>query len=162
MANLFLETPTYITEAQLKESTRVTDTELIGTNDDAVNNRKILIRKSEIVIDSIIWTYGTKVDSDQETVFPTVSDWVPKNIMKAVVLICEGMFLGWELTQSKEYVGAKFAKAEWYGDHKVEFQNETVQTNAMSKKNQYITQEIEMLLKPFVTTSSGVKWSKSV
>lgn len=54
MANLFLETPTYITEAQLKESTRVTDTELIGTNDDAVNNRKILIRKSEIVIDSII------------------------------------------------------------------------------------------------------------
>lgn len=58
MANIFLETLTYLTEAELKDSTRIDDAALVGTDVSPsttyADNRKILIRKSEIVIDSII------------------------------------------------------------------------------------------------------------
>ncbi len=58
MANIFLETVTYLTETELKDSTRITDAEFAGADVSPstthADNRKILIRKSEIVIDSII------------------------------------------------------------------------------------------------------------
>lgn len=161
MANLFLEEITYITEAELKDSTRITDTTLVWTWDNEINNRTILIRKAEVIIDSIIWSYGTKVDPLQETIFPTVENSIPVAIKKAVVLLCEAMFSWGELEASNQFSWAKFIKSETHWDHKVEFQQETVQTNSMSKKNQYVNQEIEMLLKPFVLVTSWVKWSKS-
>ncbi len=58
MANLFLETTTYITEAELKASTRITDAELVGTDTAPstvhADTRKILIRKAEVILDSLI------------------------------------------------------------------------------------------------------------
>lgn len=58
MANIFLETVTYLTETELKDSTRIDDADFSGADvapsTTRADNRKILIRKSEIVIDSII------------------------------------------------------------------------------------------------------------
>ena len=54
MANIFLEEVTYITEEELKDSTRITDPAFAGEDEPAPDNRTILIRKSEMVIDSVI------------------------------------------------------------------------------------------------------------
>lgn len=160
MSNIFLETTTYLTETELKESTRESWLKWAETTD--VDNRNILIRKAEIIIDSVIWSFWTKVNELQETIFPTVENWIPIAIKKSVVLICESMFVAWELTSWVSYTWAKWVKSETYWDHKVEFQQESVSTNNLAKKSPYITQEVEILLKPFLTVSTWVKWSKSV
>lgn len=159
MANIFLEETTYLNETELKDSTR--EEWLKWETEVDSDNRQILIRKSEIIIDSVIWTFWTKENETQETIFPTVENWIPVAIKKAVVLICESMFKAWELTSWASYDWAKWVKSETYWDHKVEFQQEEVQINNLAKKSPYITQEVEILLKPFLTVSTWVKWSKT-
>lgn len=159
MSNIFLEEITYLTETELKESTR--ESWLKWETETDSDNRQILIRKAEIIIDSVIWTFWTKVNETQETIFPTTENWIPVAIKKATVLICEWMFKDWELTSWVSYNWAKWIKSESYWDHKVEFQQEEVNIWNLAKKSIYITQEIEILLKPFITTTWWVKWSKT-
>lgn len=160
MANIFLENTTYLTQEDLKDSTKIEW--LKWDSPDNVENREILIRKSEIIIDSVIGSYWVKVDPNQNTIFPTVDDWIPIAIKKAVVLISEGIFEDGVIAWGWSYSWEKWVKAEWHWDHKIEFQEQTVQAWGLSRKSKYITQEVEILLKPYISTFSSVKWTKMV
>ena len=71
------------------------------------------------------------------------------------------MFLGWELSSwSSISKWSKIVKSEKFGNHQVVYQDEAVTWNALKWKSQYINEEIEMLLRPYITTV-WVKWSKS-
>lgn len=158
MTNIFIETTTYINEATLKDSTKETWLQWSTLTD--INNRDILIRKSEIIIDSIIQSFWVKLNESQETIFPTVDDGIPTNIKKATVLLCEEQFKGWELT-SWSLSNSRIVSSEKYWNHQVTYQDVSVAWNTLQKKNKYITQEIETLLKPYINVVWS-KWSKSV
>ena len=160
MTNIFLENTTYLDEEDLKDSTKIDW--LKWTSPEDIENREIYIRKSEIIIDSIIVLYWTKLNPNQNTIFPTVEDWIPVAIQKAVVLISEGIFEDWVIAWGWSYTWEKWVKAEWHWDHKLEFQEQTVQVWGLSKKSKYITQEVEILLRPYISTFSSVKWSQMV
>ena len=160
MTNIFVWTPVYITEEVLKDSTKETWLKGITTTD--IENRKILIIKSEIAIDFIIKSYWSKLIETQEQIFPTIDDWIPINIQKATVLLCEEQFKGWELNWwvwSSSW--SKIVKAEKFWNHSVTYQDEAVVWNTLQKKNKYITQEIEILLRPYINVVWS-KWSKWV
>jgi hypothetical protein len=86
MTNLFIEEPTYITVQELKDSSTW---ELSLTSDD---NIKIYIVKAHILIDSLIWSYWTKVSETQKYIFPTINDWIPLSIKKATILLSESLY----------------------------------------------------------------------
>lgn len=160
MANIFDETPVYITEETLKDSTK--EAWLKGATSTDITNRKILIVKSQKIIDSVIVFYWTKLVETQDYIFPTVDDAIPLDIQKATVLLCEEQYKGWELNSwSSSTSGSKIVKSEKYGNHQVTYQDETVVWNTLQKKNKYITQEIEMLLRPYMNVVWS-KWSKSI
>jgi len=82
MTNIFDEDIIYLTEQEYSDS------DWIITDPVDV---KIYIRKAEIVIDNIIWSYWKKDDINQVTIFP-VNGMVPLNIKKACVLITNCLY----------------------------------------------------------------------
>lgn len=159
MTNIFLEDWTYISEETLKDSTK--ETWLKGSETADVENRKILIVKSQKIIDSVVVSYWTKEDVNQTYIFPTIDDGIPLDIQKATVLLCEEQYKGWELNSwSSSSQGSKVVKSEKFWNHSVTYQDEAVVWNTLQKKNKYITQEIEMLLRPYINVVWS-KWSKS-
>lgn len=160
MANIFLETTTYLSEWDLKDSTSL---DWLKWNNQAdKDERDILIRKSEIIIDSVIKEYWQKVNENQNTIFPTIQDWIPIPIKKAVVLISEWIYDDWVIAWGWNYTWSKWIKSESHWNHRVEFQEQEVAWWILSKKSKYITQEVEILLRPYITTFSSIKWSKMV
>ena len=160
MANIFLEEPIYISENELKESTK--DIWLQWVNNTDIDNRKILIRKAEIIIDSVIWSYWIKVNLEQRNIFPVLIELIPINIKKVTILLCEWLYQWWELEAWINWPKKwSMVKSEKYWLHVVEYQEEIIVTNSLSNKSQYINQEIEILLKPFLS-SVWMRWSKWV
>ncbi|HMS90738.1 MAG TPA: hypothetical protein PKC87_00750 [Candidatus Absconditabacterales bacterium] len=158
MVNIFLEDPTYISIDDLTSSSRNSFINTAGAD----NEKKILIRQAEIIIDSIIKSYGVKVDPTQETIFPTVQDGIPSNIAKATVRIVENLYVSGELEGATSGpIKGSVIKAEKFGDHSVEYQDENVRVNVLQNKNKYITQDVELFLKPYIN-NVGVRFSKAI
>lgn len=85
MTNIFAEDITYLTIEEYKWSSQdVIDDEEI----------KIYVRKAEVVIDKIIWSYWKPQNINQKTIFPVIDVGVPIEIKKATVLITNCLYWG--------------------------------------------------------------------
>lgn len=83
MTNIFEENTTYLTTSEYSDSWWMISSEA---------EIKIYIRKAEIVIDNIIWSYWTKENSNQNTIFPVLWEGVPLDIKKACFLITDCLY----------------------------------------------------------------------
>lgn len=94
MASLYLQSPTYITVDELKDTTNNVDIKGLSTDD-----ANILIYQSQLMIDSYLKkTWELKYESSQDFLFPIKLDWlslIPNNVKIATVLVCEFIFTNW-------------------------------------------------------------------
>jgi len=162
MANIFIQDPIYITIEELSDGTT---NSLIAwaSNDD----KKKLITESQDIIDQYIWSYPTKVDVDQTYIFPTINDWIPLNIKKATILLCENLadwwFLSWKAYDKSSSNWNIVVEKYW--PHSVTFDNQTSWIN-VSEQNQYVNEQIYRYLEYYIThwiqTVPWQQWFKAV
>lgn len=92
MNSIFIEIPTYLTANEIKSSTNIA--ELKSKSESQLNR---LILEAQRIIDNFIWSFGTKLDSNQKTIFPTLDDWViPQDIKEATLYIVEALSMYWD------------------------------------------------------------------
>ncbi len=147
MSNIFIDEPIYITIDELEAST--SNTQVKDLDDE---KQKLLITKSELIIDEIIGEYWEKQVSNQLRIFPTVDDNIPVGIKRATIRLCENLFIDWYLDgNSSNSTKQQAIKAEKYGDHAITYQDaEQVQNTRFKLYDEYIDDEIYMYLKPYL------------
>ena len=151
MVNLFIQEPIYITIQELKDSSNNQDIKL-STNDD---NLKILISKAQDVIDYIIWDYWIKLLSTQNNIFPEKTLWVPLNIKKACILLCDNMYVWWVLSWWAYNWNIWNIKSETYRWTSVQYFD-----TWEILKNQFADNEVMLYLNDY-TSSLSSKWFKN-
>lgn len=162
MANIFLEAVTYTNVTDVRASTlnaTLADITPIVT-DDQVN---ILIRKAEIIIDSIVGSYGEPVSDTQVSIFPatvdSVSIGIPLDVQKAAIILVEAMYvdgvLGGITASISGSVAGNIIK-EKYGIHEFNYSDSsTASGKRFSANDNYINDEIYTLLKPYISSGKS-------
>lgn len=121
MANIFLREPTYITVQEVRDTTSKAD--LIALTDDEI---KVLIAKSEDLIDWYIESYGTPFDENQNLIFPIKDeDWnsyIPDDIKVATFYTVEQVFSNWDTISTATITWSWEVKSEKVWDRLVTYE----------------------------------------
>ncbi len=157
MADIFIQDPVYITVQELKDST--TNALIDAESDD--NNKKI-ITEAQDIIDQYIGSYPTKADENQYYIFPTIDDWIPLDIQKATVLLCENL-ANWGYYSWKAYNQSWSSwniLVEKYWPHSVMFDNTTSWINT-SEQNKYVDEQVYRYLEYYITNwIQAIPWQQ--
>jgi len=132
MANIFLREPVYITVQQVRDTTAKAD--LIALTDDEI---KVLIAKSEDLIDNYIWSYGTPFDEDQSLIFPIDVDWIstiPSDITQATFYTVEQIFENGDSITGSVSTWSGAIISEKAGDRTVSYDVKTTTTWSITKQ----------------------------
>jgi len=132
MANIFLRDPTYITIAQVKDTTDKAALAALG--DDAL---KVLIARAEDLVDRYIISYGTPYDEDQTLIFPVEDEdgasSLPDDITKGTFFVVEQVYENGDLISGAVETGSGDVKSEKVGDRSVTYDVGTTTTNNNAK-----------------------------
>ena len=161
MANLFVNEPIYTTIIDLRETTTNPDLKESSIVND--ENVKILITKSQDIIDAVIECYWTPNISWQKTIFPIKNeDWtdnteIPLDIQLTTILLVENLYV-WGVLDGWAY---------WvWGNWKIK--SETSRWHTVSyfgggssaiDNNEFLNQEILTYLDPYILNLSA-QWYK--
>ena len=152
MANIFIQDPIYISEVDLKESSNNIDIQENLESDDL----KELITKAEDIIDMVIWDFWVAEVEWQTRIFPTSELWLPIDIVKATVLLCDNLYAGgildWNAYDNTS--GNWSVKSETYRGHTVSYYWDS---NELVKKNEFLDEQILIYLKPYLLSLDS-KW----
>lgn len=131
MANIFLREPVYITVDQIKDTT--SKAWLIALTDDEI---KVLISRSEDLIDNYIVSYWVPFDESQTLIFPVNENWVstlPSDITTATFYTVEQLFENWDTITGSTSSWSWAISSEKTWDRTVSYDVGTSTTNNVLK-----------------------------
>lgn len=146
MANIFLREPVYITVDEVKDTTSKAG--LIALTDDEI---KVLISKSEDLIDWYIKCYGVPFDENQTLIFPVDEDWVaviPNEIKVATFYTVEQFYENGDTVSSATVTWSGEVKSEKSGDRSVTYEVWVVSVWWLWEQL-WLPLEAQNILKPF-------------
>ncbi len=146
MWNIFSEDITYLTIQEIKDSS--SNTELTSSTNEDI---QWWIRRAEKIIDSLIESYGTKVDSSQNTIFPTIADGIPIEVKQATILLTECVFQNRNKIEQERII-----KSETRRGNSVTYEDKV---DKFKQMHSCMSEEIYELLKKYISSNTSSIWN---
>ncbi len=120
-SSIFDRDTTYISIEQIRDSSTL-DLTAIGDN-----TIKRYILEAERIVDNFIGSFWEKEEESQNTIFPTIDDWIPQDIVEATLYIVEALISYGNQTNTPWSQVVQ----ETVGDHTVKY-SEAERINSMN------------------------------